>query len=218
MQRDILRCIGHFLEADSIQFELWHTYEVDVKDPRRLYCVGQRFRITDESQALFGASAYATKSPSEEIWGQESDQPDHLTSPQWWDAYQNSGIADDLGPDEPAVSSLIRYLSTQQQRNPNIVDRLMFRLEEEYGIVYDGKTWNLKDKAKPYLPETGSLDDLTDSEVRIIQELVDQRNEELIAKNKSMAEILQAGLRSKYGVVIDDEKRSWYLDSGVSDT
>ena len=56
----------------------------------------------------------------------------------------------------------------------------------------------------PTLPELG---------LKKIQELVDMRNEQMFqVKNTGMAEILEAGLRSKYNVVIDDDVQAWYLN------
>ena len=56
----------------------------------------------------------------------------------------------------------------------------------------------------PTLPELG---------LKKIQGLVDMRSEQMFRlKNTGMAEILEAGLRSKYNVVIDDDEQTWYLE------
>eukprot|EP00545_Synedropsis_sp_CCMP1620_P013654 CAMPEP_0119013540 /NCGR_PEP_ID=MMETSP1176-20130426/8502_1 /TAXON_ID=265551 /ORGANISM="Synedropsis recta cf, Strain CCMP1620" /LENGTH=596 /DNA_ID=CAMNT_0006966637 /DNA_START=28 /DNA_END=1818 /DNA_ORIENTATION=+ len=233
MQRDELRSIGHFIEADSIVDELWKTYQVDPHDVQRQYSVGQKFDDYDERVAssvqqqqqpvVVVAQQGAAVAGGGSIKKTKPFRNDDSTTtaaaaaevPRWWEAYKESGVAKDLENKASEVENLIKYLSTQQQRNPNIVDRLMVRLEEEYGLLFDGATWKLKGKMQQY-PPVASLNqeclNLSPLELGTIQELVDKRNEEMFQlKNKSMGEILEAGLRSKYNIVIDDETQSWYL-------
>ena len=217
MQRDELRSIGYYVEADCIVRELWSTYEVDIHDARRQYSVGRSFAQYYEDEAPVGSPtpgdanipSYSdlTSASHEEVMINEKEVP------RWWDIYKESGLSVELDRSKAMeVENLIKYLSSQQQRNPNIVDRLMVRLEEEYGLLFEGTTWKLKGKLQPYAPDMSRMPTLPELGLKKIQELVDMRNEQMFqVKNTGMAEILEAGLRSKYNVVIDDDMQTWYL-------
>lgn len=199
MVRDELRSIGHFAEADAIALELWRAYAVDPHDAKRQYAVGKKFEA-------YGVEQQASTTKKESAVGKNGRQE----PPKWWEVYEESEVAKELGPSKASeVENLIKYLATQQQRNPNIVDRLMVRLEEEYNLVFDGKTWKLKGKIQQYAP--ANTPSFSSEEMETIQHLVDKRNEEMFSlKNKSMAEILEAGLKSKYHILIDDDTQTWH--------
>jgi hypothetical protein len=208
MQRDELRGIGHYVEADSIVNELWSTYEVDPHDARREYSVGRTFLEYNDKAAAGAPTA------TQPIIASSEESSNETELPKWWESYEESGLANTLHPNKASeVENLIKYLSSQQQRNPNIVDRLMVRLEEEYELLFDGSTWKIKGQIQQYAPVSSKMPALPALEFRKIQELVDMRNEQKFQrKNTGMAEIMEAGLRSKYKVVIDDETQTWYVD------
>ena len=222
MQRDELRSIGHYLEADFLVKELWCSYVVDVHDARRQYSVGRSFAQYYEDEAFGTTSERAARGEGMGLDRNEgvSLASDEMVSdpgtqlPRWWDLYQESGLARELDRSNAnEVENLIKYLSSQQQRNPNIVDRLMVRLEEEYGLLFDGSTWKLKGKIQRYAPDRSRMQKLPESGLMKIQELVDMRNEQMFRlKNTGMADILEAGLKSKFNVVISDEKQVWYIE------
>lgn len=218
MQRDELRSIGYYVEADSIVRELWSTYEVDIHDARRQYSVGRSFAQYYEDEAVVGSpSIGGANMPSHSdsaTASHEDEMDDEKEVPRWWDIYKESGLSEKLDRNKAMeVENLIKYLSSQQQRNPNIVDRLMVRLEEEYGLLFHESTWILKGKIQPYTPDMSRMPTLPELGLKKIQELVDMRNEQMFqVKNTGMAEILEAGLRSKYNVVIDDDVQAWYLN------
>jgi hypothetical protein len=213
MQRDELRSIGYYVEADSIVRELWSTYEVDIHDARRQYCVGKTFAEFDEQQTTENPNLAVSCSPESFHIQQEDVMRVETEPPRWWEAYKESGLSKTLDPNKAVeVENLIKYLSSQQQRNPNIVDRLIVRLEEEYGLLFDGTSWKLRSKILKYEPDSSKFFSLPNVGLNSIQELVDMRNEQLFHhKNTGMAEILEAGIRSKYNIVIDDENHTWYL-------
>lgn len=210
MQRDELRSMRHYAEADCIVRELGSTYNVDIDDSCRQYSVGRSFAQYDELATTTGAARAPATADS--IMGEDvlaAELPD------WWEIYMESGLGNHLDPSKTTeVENLIKYLSSQQQRNPNIVERLMGRLEEEYGLYFDGSTWKLKGKIQPYrIDISKSQRSVPEHGIRRIQELVDMRNEQMFKiKNTGMAEILEAGLRSQYSVVINDETQTWYLE------
>jgi hypothetical protein len=215
MQRDELRSIGYYVEADSIVRELWNTYEVDIHDARRQYCVGKTFAEFDEQQISENSNVIVPCSSESSYIHHDGVISIETEPPRWWEAYKESGLSKMLDPNKAVeVENLIKYLSSQQQRNPNIVDRLIVRLEEEYGLLFDGTLWKLRSKILKYKPDGSKMFNLANVGLNSIQELVDMRNEQLFHhKNTGMAEILEAGLRSKYNIVIDDENHSWYLDN-----
>ena len=218
MQRDELRCIGYYVEADWIVKELWSTYEVDIHDARRQYSVGRSFVQYHEAETGVGSPErggvnVVTDSVSM-VASHDDVVGDEKNVPRWWDIYLESGLSEALDRSKVIeVENLIKYLSSQQQRNPNIVDRLMVRLEEEYGLLFEGSTWKLKGKIQPYIPDMSRVPTLHELGLKKIQELVDMRNDQMFQlKNTGMAEILEAGLRSTYNVVIDDDEQTWYLE------
>jgi hypothetical protein len=84
----------------------------------------------------------------------------------------------------------------------------MFRLDYEYGLYFNGSTWKLKGKIKPYKPDRSKFSQSTPK-----LDLVDTRNEKMFGiKVTGMADILEVGLRSKYDVVINDDTQTWYLE------
>ena len=108
-------------------------------------------------------------------------------------------------------------MESQQTSNPNIVDRLMIRLEEEHGIAFSGVTWALQvaNEVPVYLPQ-GVIDDIPEPKLKQIQEMVRMRNvEKFEKKNKFMPNIIEGGLKSKHQVVIDDNYRVWYIDPNL---
>jgi len=132
--------------------------------------------------------------------------------------YQESKLGEVLEAEKKQkVENLIRYMESQQTSNPNIVDRLMIRLEEEHGIAFSGVTWALQvaNEVPVYLPQ-GVIDDIPEPKLKQIQEMVRMRNvEKFEKKNKFMPNIIEGGLKSKHQVVIDDNYRVWYIDPNL---
>jgi acyl carrier protein len=114
----------------------------------------------------------------------------------------------------PTVENLIRYIEAQQLSNPNIVARLMIRLEEEYSIAFAGDKWKLRqtNEIPVYLPRD-SVENIPMATLNQIQELVTTRNiEKFERKSKFTPEIIEGALKSKHRVVIDDNYRVWFID------
>ena len=228
--RDDARAGFDYAEADRLRAVLWDTYRVAVDDKSRSYSLGGdfgpdgTFRWTDDGPInprkgrdpalsrdwrVFGGM-YTKSLFSESVKEEDEEEIYNLIH----DRLEAKRVKD------YAVADLIRD-HLYQIYHISVDDQL--RQWSVGGEFDDSATESLR-KNSPTAPDgkltssyirrynrRGGTGHLTDTEVSMVEAMIQRRSEEMSRFNRQAAESIRNGLKNKYYVIIDDINDEWHI-------
>jgi hypothetical protein len=184
-ERACFREMGIFKASDALRNELWKSYLVGVNDSLRQWSVAGVFGDKELVNEVEGPTTpedvpVARKAFESRPAGRKPKSNLAPRSIPFFGLFQESKLSDRLDVEDlSAIENLVRYMQSHQLSNPNIVDRLMTRLDKEYGINFNGVMWTLGSvddtTVTDYSPRD-SNEDSPDAKIRQIKQMVRMRN------------------------------------------
>lgn len=183
--RDQLRNNNNFESADRIRLDLAQQFDVTINDKEKLWSAGGVF---------------------EELQTKTVGRPRG--------AYRRRGGGDLTAEDVQAVSKILtdRY-HAKKQGNFAAADELRDQLYSEWRVKVDDRSKEWRVDTDEYAMSKDSINNLTEEEMAFIESNLKRRFHLKLAKEYKNADAIRDGLKEKFGILIDDRTKEWFVAS-----